>query len=134
MTTNTDGTEFNQGVQIYIKQLQEFPLETLQNSKWDRVWGYLDDEILTAEEFAAVRAARRDAKRAWLTAESMRALMGEDESNKSKGILTAAAITEQAMKVLSDELTKSQVYAQRQDARMDALSLPTTLATGGYMR
>lgn len=101
-----DDTEFSDGVKIYIKQLEDYPNETIRNGKWQKFfmeWG----DAFTQAERDAVDTARRKASRELMTLRAMQILTEGEPVEKASSLLTINQITNASLKILEDQLTLS---------------------------
>jgi hypothetical protein len=101
-----DDTEFNDGVKIYIKQLEDYPNETVNSTKWQRFFMEVSD-VMTQAEHEAVDVARRNAARQVMTLRAMKILTEGEPVEKASALLTANQITNASLKILEDQLTLS---------------------------
>jgi len=113
-----DDTEFNEGVKIYIKQLTEFPVETLSSVKWS-TFGEVFEPYMTDEELIAVKNAERVANRERMTHQAMKILLKVEEqaARGGQGLLSVDAITKSSLEILENQLSMNQRLMQRQDLR-----------------
>ena len=98
--------ELNDGVKIYIKQLEDYPYETTRSGKWQKFFMEVSD-VMTQAEHEAVDVARRNAARQVMTLRAMQILTEGEPVEKASALLTANQITNASLKILEDQLSMS---------------------------
>jgi hypothetical protein len=98
--------ELNDGVKIYIKQLEDYPNETTRSGKWQKFFMEVSD-VMTQAEHEAVDVARRNAARQVMTLRAMQILTEGEPVEKASALLTANQITNASLKILEEQLSMS---------------------------